>query len=819
MGENSNGTFDALGEIALKKVISKNQKSWKYIHEVCDTSPGNLRKTAIEDGTCKYTYENMFRQWERYASVFSALGMGQSENSRVGILGSISAEVIFSIYGLNMTGADVSVIPSYSALMPSKVIKTIEDENLTDFIITDDFAQVNLICDLLVQRNNLGLKNVIILHIPVTGVTVSPMLTAAQEAKYQYLKGQFRPICMDELLKIYEYYPINYADDSGSETSLILHTSGTTGGTGKPVPLSDCAVNSAVSAFYDMPELELPWDDLVTAVSVDLSNAYGFIDQVHLPFAMGAKVIVNPGGILNPCFYKAIPKHKITFLFTISAMFLRWLKMPEKKAFDFSSIKFAVLGGAAVSVEEKKSFLDFMHKNKAGDVTILNGYGVSELGGACCLSTKDIEDEAIGYPIPEIKVRLFDDEKLSFLAPGKPGEGVLYLNSPAIATLKLDGKEVVKTEMIDGEPYICTNDLVKMEKDGKLTFLGRASRYFINDSNKKYDAGRVETEFSNLKDIEGCCIVPVYIKTTHDNIPMLCIKTTGDIDSSKDTVLTAFRKLFIKEKKLSIDNMPLRVKIFEELPRNGNGKIDLYKIGKEDIEGDVYTVETVRKKGSITDFKLVPYEEGSADMIKEVFDNLSSELKDSLPFNKNNICSKESNKNKEDFIMKNSKNVFDGFNAMNQMGKQMMNNMMNGMGQKNQTPNFCNMSFPCMPDMSKAMESMQQMQNMAFGMMPNIPQLNQMINSMLQMNLMALNMMQKTIDQNTKMMNQYMELMVDFNKNAMKDGCEECECEAADEEAVEEEEVVEVEAAEPKKKPRAKSTGTRKTTAKKTSEK
>ena len=812
MGENSNGTFDALGEIALKKVISKNQKSWKYIHEVCDTSPGNLRKTAIEDGTCKYTYENMFRQWERYASVFSALGMGQSENSRVGILGSISAEVIFSIYGLNMTGADVSVIPSYSALMPSKVIKTIEDENLTDFIITDDFAQVNLICDLLVQRNNLGLKNVIILHIPVTGVTVSPMLTAAQEAKYQYLKGQFRPICMDELLKIYEYYPINYADDSGSETSLILHTSGTTGGTGKPVPLSDCAVNSAVSAFYDMPELELPWDDLVTAVSVDLSNAYGFIDQVHLPFAMGAKVIVNPGGILNPCFYKAIPKHKITFLFTISAMFLRWLKMPEKKAFDFSSIKFAVLGGAAVSVEEKKSFLDFMHKNKAGDVTILNGYGVSELGGACCLSTKDIEDEAIGYPIPEIKVRLFDDEKLSFLAPGKPGEGVLYLNSPAIATLKLDGKEVVKTEMIDGEPYICTNDLVKMEKDGKLTFLGRASRYFINEDNKNFKAGRVENEFAKLPEIESCCVIPVYIKTTHDNIPMLCVKMNTEMEYSKDAVLKALKKIYMDEKILTADNIPARVKIVEEMPRNGNGKIDLYKLRKDEIEGLTYTIDVRCRKNQICDIKIVPYEDGPADMIKEVFDGLSAELKGNLPHNK--ILN-----TKEGYKMSNKNNLFEGLNAMNQMGKQMMNNMMNGMGQKNQTPNFCNMSFPCMPDMSKAMESMQQMQNMAFGMMPNIPQLNQMINSMLQMNLMALNMMQKTIDQNTKMMNQYMELMVDFNKNAMKDGCEECECEAADEEAVEEEEVVEVEAAEPKKKPRAKSTGTRKTTAKKTSEK
>ena len=826
MEENVNVTFDALGEIASRKLVSKNQKSWKYIYEVCGKTPGNLKKTAIEDGACKYTYERMFHEWEHYAAVFSALGIGQRENSRVGILGSVSAEVIFSVYGLNMVGADVSIIPSYSALMPGKVLRTIEDENITDFIITDDFAQVNLICDLLLQSKKLGLKNVIILHIPVTGVTVSPMLTAAQEAKYQYLKGQFRPICMDELLKIYEYYPINYAEDSGSDFSLILHTSGTTGGTGKPVPLSDCAVNSAVAAFYDMSWLELPWDNLVTAVSVDLSNAYGFIDQVHLPFAMGAKVVVAPGGILNPFFYKAIPKHKITFLFTISAMFLRWLKLTDKQQFDFSSLKFVALGGAAVSVSEKKSFLEFMQRNKAGDVTILNGYGVSELGGACCLSTKDIEDGAIGYPIPGVNVRLYDDERKCFLAPGTSGEGVLYLNSPAIATLSLDGKDVVKAEFIDDVPYICTNDLVHVDTDGKINFLGRAGRYFINEDGKNFDAGRVENEFAGMPDIESCCIVPVYIKTTHDNIPMLCVKMNTEMECSKDAFLRILKQIYIDEKKLGADNIPVRVKIVYEMPRNGNGKIDLYKLGSEEVGGFVYTVEVKKKKGLVHNFKLVPYEDGPADMIKEVFDGLSAELKESLPHN-NMIKFKEEQK------MGNTNNFFEGFNAMNQMGKQMMNNMMGGMaqmGQMNQNQNqmqgFCNPSFSCMPDMTKVMADMQQMHHKAADMMPNIPQINQMVNTMIQMNLMALNMMQKTIDQNTQMMNQYMELIVELNKKAMRDVDNKCCCECSEEDdkeavnAEEEEAVSEAaeveEAAEPKKTTRAKSTGTKKTAAKKT---
>ena len=112
------------------------------------------------------------------------------------------------------------------------------------------------------------------------------------------------------------------------DTAFILHTSGTTTGAGKPVALSDAACNAA-AVFYQMEELQLPMGHLVSAVIVDLSNAYSMIDQVHLPLAMGAKVVLSPGGILNPWFYKAVAKYEVSVLFTISAMFERREKRPE----------------------------------------------------------------------------------------------------------------------------------------------------------------------------------------------------------------------------------------------------------------------------------------------------------------------------------------------------------------------------------------------------------------------------------------------------------------------------------------------------------
>ena len=786
-------------------------KAWRYIHDVTGANAGNLNRKALEDGSRQYTYGLMFHEWERYASVFSALGITGENHSRAGLLGSTSAEAIFTIYGLNMTGAEVSLVPAYSALFTKKITETIRSEKLTDVIVTDDFAQGGLVHDLLEQKQALGLRHVIILHIPVTGVTVNPMLTAVQEAKYKYLKGLYgnRQICMDELLAEYDRYPIAYAPEESCDTAFILHTSGTTGGAGKPVVLSDRAFNAAASGFFEIDGLDLPKDDLATAVIVDLSNAYSIIDQVHVPFAMGASVAVVPGGVLNPWFYKAIPHYHITFLFTISAMFERWMKLPESVCPDFSSLRFVVLGGTMVSAADKRRYYEFMRRHGAGDVVLLNGYGISEMGGACFLSSPDIDDESIGKPLQGINVRLLNEDSGAYLAPrDAPCEGVLYLNAPSLATMELDGRTITDYEYIDGRPYICTNDYARIEKDGRLIFLGRANRYFINEKGRKYESGRVETEVSRQPGIESCCVVPVYVKTTHDNIPMLCVKTLERGNASKAVICRALRQVFLSEKTLKPDSIPYRIMIVDELPLNANGKIDLYRISRGEVEGETFTVKTVRILDRITDFRLLPYEEGSADMIKEVFDGISAELKSNVPHFSSNSDSdsddSEGNEMEMDRIRKAAESVY----SMHRMGMQMTKNVMGRMQPMNSAGGSAHKPFGGMGDLQKMAARMSSVSQKAKNLFPEMDQIakahgavkahdmaqeltnrmlpamkaqmEQMMQGMAQMNLIALGTMQNVFDQNYKMMEQVFDTIQKMSNVPTKD--EETAAPAKDEE-------------------------------------
>ena len=633
--------------------VNVDQKAWKFIIDANSQSLGQLNRVAINDGVNIYTYRMMFRQWDRYASVFSALGMTGENNARVGLMGSTAAEVIFAMYALNMVGAEVSLVAPYTCFRPLRLRQTIREEKMTDFIITDDFAMPDAIADLVARKNELGLRNIIILHIPVGGPAMPDAMRAGQEAKHMYLKTWYRPICMDSLLALYGNTPADHLAETVDERAFILHTSGTTGGVGKPVVLSDRAFNSVPVALSKLEQVADFIDDPTSGVAVDFSAAYGVIDQLHTPLALSGTIALVPGSMLNPMFFKAIPEYEITFLFAINAALDGWMNQPEGTKFDFSSLRCVVVGGAAVSAKDKKRYCEFLRQHGADNFIFLNGYGVSELGGACILSTPDLDDESIGYLLPDYDLRLYDeDNDVYHTLKDAPCEGILYLSAPSIAAPTLDDREVLALTTIDGKPFVCTNDFVTADKTGKLTYLGRARRYFINDKGRTFDAGKVETVIARENGIESCCVVPVFMKNDHDNIPMLCVQTLKDVTSPVDTIREVLRKVYITEKTLSEQNLPSRVLISPNLPRNANGKLDLFGIARGQAEGDLYDVVPVRLAGTLRDIQMIQLDEQSANMIKELFDDLKSDAKEaagSLPFS-NNMKADNMNQNTNNFM-------------------------------------------------------------------------------------------------------------------------------------------------------------------------
>ncbi len=91
--------------------------------------------------------------------------MTEEQSARVGVMGSPYPEVFFASYGLNMVGAQVSLVASWSSFSFSKLEESIREEKLTDFIITDEIAQPDLVHEILLKRKELGLRHVILLSL------------------------------------------------------------------------------------------------------------------------------------------------------------------------------------------------------------------------------------------------------------------------------------------------------------------------------------------------------------------------------------------------------------------------------------------------------------------------------------------------------------------------------------------------------------------------------------------------------------------------------------------------------------------------------
>lgn len=696
--------------------VNTDLQAWRYLREINSLTEARPDKTALTDGCRSYSYREMFREWERYAAVFSALGMTGENRARVGLIGSTSAEAVFAMYGLNTVGAEVSLIAVFSVFNIRKMLQTVREEKLTDIILTDDFVQPELYAELVNLKSALGLNHVIWLHVPIGGECVDQMLSYGQEYKYAYLKNALGENSMEALLARYGNHPITYAPSAGSETAFILHTSGTSTGTGKPIPLSDKALNYFGSCYSGIGGIDSLREDAVCTLTIDLSNAYGLVNQLHAPLALNGTVVMVPGAAFNPLYYRAIPAYGVRILFCTSALLEMWLHLPAVTNFDFSGLRGVIIGGTAVSANDKRRYAEFLRRHGAGELLLINGYGLSELGGACILSTPELDDESIGYPLPGVEVCLCDEDTgIYHTGQDAPCSGVLYLRSDAMTCGCLDGKELVKRETVKGREFICSNDLVQMDADGRITYLGRANRFFLNSNGIKYEAGRVETAFSGQEGIESCGVIAAYSKTTHDNIPMLCVKPLVNDETAEEVIRSAFLKIFVKDRSLSPTNMPLRVLIAEELPRNPNGKLDVCRIGKGDLPGKRYSVETEGPPTAPTDVRFVPLKEEADDTIRQAVKHITEDIFANSPYGGRLYSFTQ----KEVDTMNKNAHAQAFFNNFNQMGSQWMNamnwaNQMAMMNQMNQMMvNYANQMHQMMRETADKMnqQNMEMMQN------------------------------------------------------------------------------------------------------------
>lgn len=613
-----------------------DQKSWLFIKELNSWSEERMNKPAIIDGRREYSYRQMFRKWESYAEVFSSLGITGRDHARVGMTGTPCAETLFAFYGLNMTGTSVSMIHFIDVGDPDRWRELIPKEKITDLVLTDHALNPDLLKEILKIGRELGIRHVIILHVPFAGPLASPAEQKKSRINYEVLKKMQGILFMDDLLEEYEAMPIIYGEEENDEAAVIIHTSGTVSGIHKPIPLSDRAFNESAARLVRDQRFENLFGKTVSCQGTDYSFSYAMIDGNHLPLAFGGTIVMVPSGGLGLSFAKAVSHYKANILFAGGAMFAQWEK--KRLPLNLSHLKFVFLGGNYVSALAKKRYDAYLKKCGAKVQTSI-GYGLSEVGAACILSSPDRKDDAIGYPLSGVTVRIYDEEEDRYYSlEDGPRTGVLFLSSASLSSGRIDDTVFFETVSIDGQEYLNTYDLVRVNEDGSMTYAGRMDKYFVNNEGIRFDAGLVETALSACPGIAACGLAPEYDKILHDSIPVLYVQTASGAGNPTHIIRRALRDVFIKDNRIAESNLPGKCVITERIPFNAGGKVDVYRIMKGEVAGRAFTILPVRENGQLKDIRLLagfgkdipafaaPPQELEADMQKMIKDVMKKDL-------------------------------------------------------------------------------------------------------------------------------------------------------------------------------------------------
>ena len=255
---------------------------------------------------------------------------------------------------------------------------------------------------------------------------------------------------------------------SGTDTALVLFTSGTTG-LPKPIPISHGVVADRL-AFYAKPiDPEVPQVvDMMSAPIFHIAGTLGLFVSLHQGKQMVLLPKFDPGLWLS-----LVERHRVTQTFVVPTMLRRILDHPDFADTDVSSLRSLSYGAAAAPV-------DLVRRAVATFPTVdfSNTFGQTEtLGAYAALTPEDHRRgdrfDSVGRPLAGVQLRIVEPGTDLEVEPGAVGEFV------------------VRADQNTTTEWLHTGDTGRQDDDGYLYLVGRLSDT-INRGGEKF--GPIEVE-------------------------------------------------------------------------------------------------------------------------------------------------------------------------------------------------------------------------------------------------------------------------------------------------------------------------------------
>jgi acyl-CoA ligase (AMP-forming) (exosortase A-associated) len=509
------------------------------IHHMLRTSAQRSPdKEALIHGDQRLTYAEVAKQSGALAGGLRQQGLQRGE--RVGIYLDPSTPQVLSIFAIAQAGG--VFVPINTLLFPEQVGHIVRDCRMSGLIIHE--SKMAALLPLLPSLPDLRFLVV------VSDQALPPLPLPAQ---------RFADLC--------GLRPLQASDDAGIEKDLaaLLYTSGSTGKP-KGVMLTHAQImaGSSIVSTY----LNITAEDRILAV-LPFSFDAG-LNQLMTAFQQGGSLV-----LINFVFAREIVQtllyERITGLAGVPTLW-SLLAQPSSTMHKqrFPHLRYITNTGGAMP----QNVLGVLRKNLPTTQIFLM-YGLTEAFRSTYLPPDQLDGRptSIGKAIPNTEILVINEEGKP-CSPGEVGELVHrgptvslgYWGHPELTQRVLRSHPFVAPELSDGEKVCYSGDLVKMDEEGFIYFIGRRDT-MIKSSGYRISPTEVEEVLMRSGLLQGAAVIGIPDEMLGQAVKAFVVPKEG-IELDINTLLA-----FCAEH-MPRYMTPKMVESLDKLPQTSSGKVD-----------------------------------------------------------------------------------------------------------------------------------------------------------------------------------------------------------------------------------------------------
>ncbi|WP_019925292.1 class I adenylate-forming enzyme family protein [Nocardia sp. BMG111209] len=434
------------------------------------------RVALVVDGE-ELTYRELQDRSSRVARAL--VDRGVTPGDRVGVLGPNS--LVWPVVALGVMKAGAALVPLNPRLRPAELRKVLDDAGSRLVILPPGFDEV--------ADGTLALGDAFD-RIEFAEL-VDPAATGADD---------FR------------------VDIDPDAPAALLFTSGSTGLSKGVV----CTNRTLLSIVFEASLVEEGLYPGTTSLLVlPLVFTPGLVWGLLMSVVLGGTLVIEPEFVPGRA-ARLLAERRVRAVFGVPLVFESISRTPEFAEADLSSLRTAIVGGAAVPAALLRRWAD-------KGVALRQIYGMTEAGG---VATATLVDEAADYPawcgsgsiFTELKVMRADG---STADPGEEGE--ILLRGPGVTPGYWNDPDSTASAFADG--WLRSGDLGRQDAEGRLQFVDRLKDLIITGG---INISPVELErvIGQLDGVEEVAVIAAR-DDRFGETPAAIVKVSGDVDEAR----------------------------------------------------------------------------------------------------------------------------------------------------------------------------------------------------------------------------------------------------------------------------------------------